>query len=127
MANSQSKTRRRTVVEGVDCEASEPDDFGEALNHLGQFGEGIGKRVARRHVGLAEAGQVRGYDVKAIRQRRDQLAKHMAGGWKSVKQQQRRRIRPSGLPVKYLEPVDVGLPVVNLRHARFPLCLAGNL
>jgi len=66
MANSQSKPGRRAIVKDVDCEAREPDDFGKAFNHLGQFFETVGKLVARRHVGLAEASQIRRHDVKAI-------------------------------------------------------------
>jgi hypothetical protein len=35
---------------------------------------------------LAEAGKVRGNDVKAIREKRNEIAEHVAGAWKAVEQ-----------------------------------------
>ena len=54
--------------------------------------EGVGETVPRRHVGVAEARQIGGDEVKAVGEQRDQVAEHMAGGREAVEQQNRGRI-----------------------------------
>ena len=67
---------------------------------------------------LGKPRQVRRDEVKPIRKRRDQFTKHVARAGKSVKQQQYGRIGPAGFPVEHVEPVDIGLAVLNPGHKR---------
>ena len=87
------EARRRAVVEDVDRKAIEADHLGEAVDDLGDVVEGVGELAARRHVGLAEAGQIGRDDVKAIGKKRDEVAEHVARAREAVQQQQRRRVR----------------------------------
>src|SRR4029077_9384747 len=86
MAHGKPETRRCAVVEDIDGKAIEPDDFGEALNHLGDIVEGIFECIARRHVGLAESGKVRSDYVKSVGKHWDQIAEHMTRARKAVQQ-----------------------------------------
>ncbi len=88
MLHREPEARRRAVVEDIDGIAIEADDFGEAVDQLGDPVEGV---AAARHVGLAEARQIGSDDVEAIGQQRDEVAEHVACARKAVQQQQLRR------------------------------------
>ena len=78
MANSQSKAGGRTVVEDVNREAVEAQDFREPLDHLGDVVECVGELGSGRHVRLTKSRQIGRHHVKSIRQQRDQISEHMA-------------------------------------------------
>jgi len=120
MPRREPEAGRSAVVEHVNRETVEADDFGKALDDIGEGVERIGKPVPRRHVRLAEAWQVRRDDVEAIRQERDQIAKHVAGARKAVEQQQLRRIVGSSLAIEDLEAIHVGGLVPDRSHRVSP-------
>jgi len=84
MAQREPETGRRAVVEDINGEAIEADHFGEPLDHARDIVECVIECFARGHVGLAEAGKVRGHDVKLVRKQRDQVAEHVAGARETV-------------------------------------------
>ena len=78
--------------------------------------EGVVKVAPRGHVRLAEAGQVRSNDVKPVGEQRDQLAKHVARGREAVQQQERRRVRCSGLPVEHRQAIHFCRAICGFGH-----------
>jgi hypothetical protein len=60
-----------------------------------------------RRVGKTEPGQVGRNDVVLPGQFRDQVAKHVARGWKPVQQKNRRILRITGLTIKDFETVNL--------------------
>ena len=55
-------------------------------------------------LGVAEAGQVRSDDVKAVAQQRNQVAEHVAGGREAVQEQELRRAGGDGFAIEDLMP-----------------------
>src|SRR3984957_128423 len=116
MLERDPKTDGRAVVEDVDCEPLQIHRLRETPDHFGQLGKRVRKRVARRHIELSEARQVRRNDVEAIGKQRNEIPKHMAAGWETMKEQQRWRIGPSRLAVENLQPVDVTGAISDFGH-----------
>jgi hypothetical protein len=121
VADGEPEACRRAVVKDVHCKPIEAEDLGKAVDHAGNVVERVGELFPRRHVGLAEAGQVRGYDMEAVRQERDQVAEHVARAWEPMQQQELWRAGRSSLAVKYLKTVHVGSPILNSGHGVSPL------
>src|ERR1700739_4689689 len=90
MLDRQPETGRGAIVENIDGVARETDDFGEAVDGCR---DPVETMAATRQVGVAEARQGRGDEVKAIGQTRDKVAEHMARAWEAVQQQQLWRVR----------------------------------
>jgi hypothetical protein len=116
MLQRDAKTRRRAIVKDVDCEVLEADHLGEAINNVGDVIERVGECVARRHVGLSEAGQIGSYDPKAIGEKRDNIPKHMTCTREAVEQQQRRRVCAARLAIEDVESVHVDLSISDSGH-----------
>ena len=116
MLYREPESGRRAIVEDIDRKAIEADHLGEAVDDAGDVVERVGEFVARRHVRLAEAGQIGRDDVEAIREQRDQITEHVAGARKAMQQQQLRRIRRPGLAIEDLEAVHIGGPVFDGSH-----------
>src|SRR5271166_313576 len=112
------QTNRRAVIEDVDRELFQADDFREAAGDCRQIVERIFEVVAGWHGGLTKAGQVRRHEVKAIGEEGDQIAEHVAGAWKAMQQKQCRRVGRTRLAVEYFEAVDLGRAVSDRGHAR---------
>src|SRR5919106_536878 len=60
----QAVANRRAIVHHVERERAEAELLDQRFYNVGQILEGVGKVPAIRHTALAEAGIVRGYDVK---------------------------------------------------------------
>ena len=118
--DSNSEAYRRAVVEHVYREPVETDHFRESVDHAGDVGERIGECAAGRHVRLAEARQVGCDEVEAIDQERDEIAEHMAGAGKAMKQKQNGRTDGPSLTIENLEPVDIGRTIFDSDHGIFP-------
>lgn len=118
MLHGEPESGRRTVVEDIDRIAIETDDFGEAIDRLGDLVEGA---AAARHFGLPKPRQVGSDHVEAIDQKRDQIAKHMAGTRKTMKQQQLRRVRGARLTIEDIKAADVSSSILDSSHSAFPL------
>ena len=54
---------------------------------------------------LTKARQVRRHQVKAVGEKRNQIAEHMPGSRKPVQQKQPRSARPTGLAIKIFIPL----------------------
>ena len=121
MPRREPEAGRSAVVEHVNREAVEADDFGKALDDIGEVVERIVELVPRRHVRLTEARQVRRDDMEAIHQERDQIAKHVTGARKAMEQEQLRRIGRSSFPIEDLEAIHVGGLVLDGGHGVSPL------
>ncbi len=119
MLDGEPEAGRRAVVEHVDGVAIEADDLGEAVDRLRDPVEGV---AAARHVGLAEARQVRRDDVEAIGQQRDEVAEHVAGAREAVQQQQLRGARWARLAIEDVEAVHVGGAIGDGSHGAFLGC-----
>jgi hypothetical protein len=107
MGQRQTEADRGTVIEDVDGEPPQAQHFREAADHLADVLEGVGESVAVGLLGHAEAGQVRGDDVKLAGQIRDQVAKHVAGAREAVQQQHDWSTRVASRTVEHLEAIDV--------------------
>ena len=91
VAGRQTEANRRAVVEDVHGMTGKPGDLREPVDDLGEVIEGVPEPRPVRRLGETEARQVGGDDMIVIRQGRDQIAEHVGGRRKSVKQEQRRR------------------------------------
>ena len=117
MLDGEPESGRRAIVEHVDGVAIEADDFGEAVDRLGDLVEGV---AAARHVGVPEARQVGSDDVEAIGEARDQIAEHVAGAREAMEQQQLRRAGLAGFAIEDVEAVHVGFAIIDGGHRGFP-------
>ena len=64
---------------------------------------------------FAEAGIVRRDDMKAIRERRDQVAEHVGRSRKPVQQEHGRRIGGSGFAIEDIDAIDLDGAIVDDR------------
>jgi hypothetical protein len=99
---------RRAVVEHVQRETVEAEHLRPAVDDVSEVLERVTEVVPRGHVRLAEAGQVRGDEVKTVGEQRDQLAELVARGRETVQEHHRRRVSWPRLPVEHRHAVDVG-------------------
>ena len=111
MPNGEAEAHRRAIVEDVDRETSETDHLGEAIDDVCDILECVSEGAARRHVGLSKRRQIWSNEVKPVRELRDEIAEHMAGGRKAVQQEDRWRVLRPGLAVENADAVDIRLPV----------------
>ena len=117
MPDGQAEAGRRAVIEHVEGVAVEADDVGEAVDRVGEPVEGA---AAARHVGVAEARQIRRDHMEAVGEQRDQVAEHMARAREAVQQQQLRRARRARLAIEDLEAVHVGGAIGDGGHDASP-------
>ncbi len=89
MANGETEANRCPVVENVDRETTETDHLGEAIDDVCDALERVGEGAACRHVGLPERRQVGSDEAKPVRELRDEIAEHVAGGGKAVQEEDR--------------------------------------
>jgi hypothetical protein len=120
MLRGDPEANRRAVVEVVDREAFQANDFREAVNDAGDVVECVGELGPRRHLRLAEAWQVGRDDVEAIGEERDEIPKHVARAGEAMKQQQRRRIGAPSLATEDHETVHVGRTIFDGSHCVSP-------
>ena len=120
MLYGNPQANRSAVIENVDCEPLQADNFGEAADRPRQIVERITEVIAGRHVRLTKAGQVGGHEVKAVSKERNQIAEHVAGARKAVQQEQCRSVGAAGFAVEYFEAVNFGRTVIDASHGRLP-------
>src|SRR3989454_8746880 len=114
MPNGVTEANGCAIVEDVDCETTEADHLGEAIDDVRDILERIGEGAARRQVGIDEA--------EPVRELRDEIAEHVASGGKAMQQQNRWRVLRPSLAVEDLDAVDIDLPERNRAHGKsFPL------
>ncbi len=119
MGRGQAVADRRAVVLDVDGIALETELADEALDELCEVIEAVFERLDRRRVAAAEARIVRGDEVIAVGQQRDQLAEHVRGGRETVQQEDGRPCRIARPAVKQRHPVNLHRAMVDRdgRHA----------
>jgi hypothetical protein len=105
-------SRRRTF------ETRETDHLGEAIDDIRDILERVSECAARRHVGLPKRRQVGSDDAKPVRELRDEIAEHVAGGGKAMQQENRWPLRRPSLAVEYIDAVDIHLPVRDGVHGK---------
>src|SRR5262249_34507979 len=54
--------------------------------------------------------------VKSAGEQRDEIAEHVARGWKTVQQKERRSVRAAGLAIEDFDAVEGYSPVSDLGH-----------
>src|SRR5262249_1997752 len=96
------------VIKDIDREAFQSDHVGEAINRARQIIKGVFEILARKQVGTPEAGQIWRYKMKPIREKRDQIAEHMACARKTMQEQDCRRLRRAGFAIRNLETINSG-------------------
>jgi len=106
MTGDDAVADRPAVVLHVEPERVEAGLFEQALDDLREPVECVLEVLG--HVGVAEAWIVRGEDVEAVGERRDQVAELVRGGGEAAEQQQLGIRRIAGLPVEDVESVDLG-------------------
>src|SRR5882724_253505 len=109
MSSSEAEAYRRTIVEHVAREARETDHLGEAINDVRDILEGVSEGTARRHVGLPKRRQIGSNEMKLVRELRDEIAEHVAGGRKAVQQKDRWGVFWPGLAVENADAIDNSL------------------
>src|SRR6516164_2430378 len=80
-----SVARGRTVIEDIENVASESDRFSKVVDNESEVIEAVLEPLPGRSFGIAEAGQIRGDDAIAAGKEWDQVTKHAARGWESVR------------------------------------------
>jgi hypothetical protein len=118
MLHGEPEPGRRTVVEDIDRIAIETDHLGKVIDRRRDLVEGA---AAARHVGLPEPRQVGSDHVKAIEQKRHEVAKHMARARKTMEQQQLRSVRRARFTIEDVKATDVGSSIFDSGHDPF-LC-----
>src|SRR5262249_57170898 len=103
----------------IDGEAGKSDHFSEAVNNPRDVVEGVAELAPFRHVRLAKPGQIGRNHMKSVGELRNEIAEHVACGWKAVQQKQRRSVRATGLPVEDLNPVHGYSPLTHLAPFSF--------
>ncbi len=94
----------------------EADHLGEAIDDVRDILECVDEGAPRRHVGLPKPRQVGSDEAKPVRELRDEIAKHVAGGGKAVQQEDRWRVLRAGFAIEYFYAVDIHLPVSDCTH-----------
>ena len=79
----------------------DPQLLEQVADEGGEIIERVAVIVPRRRLGMAEADEVGGDEMEAVRERGDQLAKHGAARGEAVQQHDRRRGRIAGFPVEH--------------------------
>src|SRR5262249_23316252 len=118
MPDGESESGRRAVVEDIDGIAIEADRLSEMIDRLC---DPVESAAAARHVGLSEARQIGGDDVKAGGKERDKTPEHMAGARETMEQQQVGRAGLARLAIEDLEAVQVGSSILDGGHSISPL------
>jgi len=75
--------------------------------------ERVSEGAARRHVGLPKRREIGSNEMKPVRELRDEIPEHVAGGRKAVQQKDRWRVLRPGLAVENAYAVDIHLPVCD--------------
>jgi hypothetical protein len=109
MSHREPKPDRGSIVKDVHYKLIQTDKVRETLDHVGDFCKAVRKSIARRHVGLAEPREIRCHDTELLREERNEVAKHVAGGRKSVQEEDGRRVPLSGFAVEDIEAVNIQL------------------
>ena len=117
MLDREPEAGRRAVVEHIDGVAVEADGLGEAVDCLRDLVERV--RLGRP-IRIAEPREIRGDDMRAVGEARDEVAKHVARGREAVKQQEFRRVLRAGLAIEDVAAVDRGGPIVDGGHLVVP-------
>ena len=120
VADGEPEACRRVVIKNINRKAVEADDFGEALDDVGDVVERVAEFIVRRHIGLTEAGKVRRDHKKSAGEQRDQITKHVARAREAVQQQQLRCVGWPRFTIEDLETVDIGRAISD-RHHENPL------
>ncbi len=106
MTRCHTQTNRRAIIEDIKRIPVERQRLRETFDHVGEPVKGVVERPAWRCLGLAEARQVRRNKPIAIGQKRNQVAKHVAGRRETMQQQDNRRVRRSCLAIEYVDFAD---------------------
>src|SRR5262245_24112678 len=85
-------------------------------DNIGEGFERVGERLERRRRGVTEAEVVRGDDVVAIGQCRDEVAEHMRAGREAVQEHDGRRVARTGLSEEDLLAFDGHSSVSDGNH-----------
>src|SRR4029077_5181418 len=118
VANRQAKAGRGAVVKHIHGEAPETDHLRKTFHHLRDVVKGVGEAATVGHVRLSETRQVRRDKVETVSKRGNQIAKHVARSWKTVKEEEGRWVRPPRFSIKYVETINVDLAVAGFSHIR---------
>ncbi len=66
MPNGETEANGCAIVEDVDCETTEADHLGEAIDDVRDILEGVSESVGPRHVGLSKTGQIGSDEAKSV-------------------------------------------------------------
>ena len=99
----EAKAGGRSIVKNVNCEAAQSQALGKRVDEISD----LCKTDSAWDIAPAEAWQVRGHYVKAVRKQGDQVAEHVAGRWKAMKQEERWRAWRTSLAIEYSRPIHM--------------------
>jgi hypothetical protein len=103
VADGEPETSRCAIIKHIHRKPVESDDLGKSIDHGGDIVERVSEFFLRRHIGLAESRKVRCGNMKPVREKRDQIAEHVARAWESVQEQELRLIGISRLAIEHFE------------------------
>src|SRR5215831_6544621 len=121
MPQSNPQPHGSSVVEDVDPEAFEPEHIYELIDPIRKILERVFESSARKQVRLTKARQVRRYQMKAVGEKRNQIAEHVTGARKPVQQQQGWSVSPASFAIRNLEAANIRDAIINLLHRNLPL------
>src|SRR5262245_59510158 len=106
MGQGQTQSDWRAVIENVNGVVRETDRLGKLVDDLGKILERIPEVSTIRSIGETEPGQVGCNHVIEVRQRGDNVTKHVRRRGKSVQQENGGGGLRAGLAVKDLKAFD---------------------
>jgi hypothetical protein len=121
MRQCETKPDRSSVVEDVDRVSINADGLREPVDDLGQILKTVAELFAVGRVGKAEARKIGCHQMVTVSQGRNEIAKHVRRGRKTMQQQNRRTIFGACFAIEDPGAVDDGLLVSS--HNEPPLRL----
>jgi len=113
------KTNRRSVVKNVKCVAVKFQRFDETGDDLCKSIERVIEPTARRGFCIAEAREIGSNHPIGVGKYGYQIAEHVAGGWKPVKEEDHGCIASAGFPIENVCVAYRECLICNCHYPRF--------
>jgi hypothetical protein len=119
MRERQAIADGRAVVHDIERVATHAETRQQRVGDVCEAGEAVAELAAVRHIAVTEPRVVRRDDVIAIRQRRNQVAKHVRRTGKAMQQHDGRRVYRTGFSVENFYAIDARRSMMSLHCERW--------